>query len=466
VLAGVLPDVVRAPKETCVETPVRGRSSHRPPFRASVALLLVALAALVALTTVMVASASQIQDITMRQRQIAAELPMLGELVTNLAVAEAGQRGFQLTGDAQYLEPFQRSVGDLEQEVVRLTRMHQLGDPSWEELARLHQLVRLKLAELSELVESQRRGRGDEVVNALRDGHGLRLTRELHSLVNARTARLDSERAALATELLARAAQQKRLALAQLALVIIFVTLAMGQLRLAWGQNVRLLARLSREATHDGLTGLPNRRYFLELMDHEFAVALRRREPLSVLLIDLDGFKAVNDHHGHQAGDALLREVSAALGVALRRSDFLCRLGGDEFAVLARGKAPDGELDRLAHRLLDAVRNCAARQGYDVGASIGIASWPDDAADMHALIGAADHAMYEAKHAGKGRAQRARRSDRLSPAAEAQQDFGADEPEPPAPGRTSDAQDSGDGAADSGHAASGGEKNEPAQLRG
>ena len=123
------------------------------------------------------------------------------------------------------------------------------------------------------------------------------------------------------------------------------------------------------------------------------------------MFIDLDGFKAVNDRYGHDAGDALLVEISRRFRHTVRESDLLARVGGDEFALIAP-KAKDGsELGQLAQRLLNALSHASARPvaGEPVGASIGIALFPDDAEDLPGLVAAADAAMYAAKRAGKNR---------------------------------------------------------------
>ncbi|HUG23678.1 GGDEF domain-containing protein [Piscinibacter sp.] len=160
------------------------------------------------------------------------------------------------------------------------------------------------------------------------------------------------------------------------------------------------------EATHDALTGLPNRRYLAEWLAHNLAVAARGGSSVAVFFIDLDGFKRINDASGHEAGDKLLIAVAQALRQTMRKADFLCRLGGDEFAVVAVDNSGKDNLKFLGQRLIDAVVAVPpvdAATGHTIGASVSIAIHPEHGATAAELLAAADHAMYEAKQAGKRR---------------------------------------------------------------
>jgi diguanylate cyclase (GGDEF)-like protein len=157
----------------------------------------------------------------------------------------------------------------------------------------------------------------------------------------------------------------------------------------------------------DPLTGLPNRTRFMDRLERSVALAERTGGGFAVLFVDLDGFKAVNDAYGHQAGDAMLRALAARMTGAVRRSDTVARLAGDEFTVLT-GEPIDAQNVRvLAEKLVTA---CAAPVEVDgrmlrVSASIGVARFPDHGADADALVRAADAAMYVAKWGGTGRVQ-------------------------------------------------------------
>jgi diguanylate cyclase (GGDEF)-like protein/PAS domain S-box-containing protein len=163
---------------------------------------------------------------------------------------------------------------------------------------------------------------------------------------------------------------------------------------------------LAHQAFHDGLTGLANRALFADRVEQALRHNARNGDTASVLYIDLDGFKAVNDSLGHQAGDALLQRVTERLSATVRAGDTLARLGGDEFAVLV-GQTADGSDDAAATaaRLLAALDQPVriGRQTVTVSGSIGIAV-SDESATSDSLIRDADIAMYAAKTAGRGRA--------------------------------------------------------------
>jgi len=165
--------------------------------------------------------------------------------------------------------------------------------------------------------------------------------------------------------------------------------------------------RARHRALHDELTGLPNRRCFLEHLARTLA-AVDGAQPLSigVLYVDLDGFKAINDVHGHAAGDALLRIVAARMSGAVRTDDMLSRLGGDEFACMPIDVAGRDSMRRLARKLFDAVSAPVTIDGLvlRVRPSIGIALFPADGACAQTLLASADAAMYAAKRQGSGHA--------------------------------------------------------------
>ncbi|HVL36988.1 MAG TPA: diguanylate cyclase [Burkholderiales bacterium] len=159
---------------------------------------------------------------------------------------------------------------------------------------------------------------------------------------------------------------------------------------------------LAERAHFDSLTGLANRALFLDRLAHAVQRAARAQERLAVLFLDLDGFKAINDAHGHALGDEVLRAVARALAAAVRESDTVARLGGDEFTVLAEGIGGAEQARALVERISAAFHAPLAVAGASlaVRASIGLAVFPDDAGDPQALLAHADAAMFRAKAAG------------------------------------------------------------------
>jgi diguanylate cyclase (GGDEF)-like protein/PAS domain S-box-containing protein len=163
--------------------------------------------------------------------------------------------------------------------------------------------------------------------------------------------------------------------------------------------------RLRDQSTHDALTGLHNRRYLEESFARELIAAVRHRHPVSVIMGDIDHFKAVNDHHGHQAGDEVLRAFGQLIRRHARGSDICCRYGGEEFLlVLPRMARADAmrRAEQLRAELAAAAVRCGAATIF-VTASFGVASFPDNGDTAERLIAAADGAMYEAKAGGRNR---------------------------------------------------------------
>ena len=158
-------------------------------------------------------------------------------------------------------------------------------------------------------------------------------------------------------------------------------------------------------AYHDKLTGLPNRALFSDRLRRSMAQAKRKGKPLALFFLDLDGFKEVNDGHGHDAGDAMLRAVTGRLLTTVRGADTVARLGGDEFAVVLDELEHPQDAAVVAEKIVSRLAEpMTLRSGTacSVGVSIGIAIYPEDASDYDGLMSAADEAMYESKRQGKG----------------------------------------------------------------
>ena len=178
---------------------------------------------------------------------------------------------------------------------------------------------------------------------------------------------------------------------------------------LSWvGQFQDVTARRSQEAElrhladHDPLTGLLNRRSFERALDQHLARVRRYGVQGALLMIDLDGFKAVNDQHGHGTGDAVLAGAAERLRARLRTSDLLARLGGDEFAALLPA-ADRAEAEHVARIAVEVVRELSPEQGPPVTASVGAVVLAEPDLTAHVVQRQADRAMYAAKRAGRDR---------------------------------------------------------------
>ena len=165
----------------------------------------------------------------------------------------------------------------------------------------------------------------------------------------------------------------------------------------------RQYEQIRHQATYDGLTGLPNRILFHEMLAHAMARTRRTEKLLAVMFIDLDGFKNINDTLGHKYGDILLKEIALRLTAALRKDDLVARQGGDEFIILVQDLAVVQSIVHIAEKILAAVSETVIADGHamHVTASIGITVFPFDDVEIDHLLRDADIAMYHAKEAGK-----------------------------------------------------------------
>ncbi|MEN3110755.1 diguanylate cyclase [Uliginosibacterium paludis] len=170
--------------------------------------------------------------------------------------------------------------------------------------------------------------------------------------------------------------------------------------------NVRLREALHDQATRDPLTGLLNRRYLDEALPREIARSLREQRTLSLVMLDLDHFKRVNDNFGHEAGDAVLSKSAAILRSNLRSSDLACRFGGEEFVVLMPGATlaeAHERMERILHEVCATVFHLDSVHLPGISFSAGVAEAPRHGNNAESLLRAADRALYAAKEAGRQR---------------------------------------------------------------
>ena len=159
---------------------------------------------------------------------------------------------------------------------------------------------------------------------------------------------------------------------------------------------------MKHQAYHDPLTGLPNRIMFEDRLEQALAQARRNGTLLAVFFLDLDNFKAINDHHGHQTGDRVLRVVAKRLATCVRSTDTVARLCGDEFTLILQGLDRIQDIRQVAQKILECLTPPLRLAGHDIPIqiSIGIAVYPKDSTDPHQLLEIADQAMYRAKNCG------------------------------------------------------------------
>lgn len=349
-------------------------------------------------------------------------------LLVEVEFAESGQRGYLLTGRPSYLQTYSTVMSDIPQQVAVL---QDLALPADKPLTRhLAGLVQQKQAELSRTIELRRTRGLPAALSLVNSDVGTALTNDItRDLVTLEQAAERRSAAANRSAGVARSWAQIAVSVGiavSLGLLGLLLWLVRQRRRLVAARRQgeeareRLVEELSRLATHDALTGLPNRRLVADRLEQ----ALIRRTPerrVSVLFVDLDRFKQVNDHHGHLCGDEVLVEAARRMRTALRPTDTLARVGGDEFVVVCEGLVSEEEGRAIAERLQEAAS--ATVRGLAVGASVGLAFAPPPAAteaedvgrDSDApgavavragaeeLLNAADAAMYQAKERGRGR---------------------------------------------------------------
>ncbi len=195
----------------------------------------------------------------------------------------------------------------------------------------------------------------------------------------------------------------------------LFADIALGSIKTGEGTNTiavirditerrRLESALEHQALHDSLTGLPNRTLFYDRLNQALLGARRERKQVALAMLDLDGFKDVNDAFGHAAGDDLLKQWSARLSSGLRATDTAARIGGDEFAWILPRVAGSQAVERMTRRRLRGLLEPFAidKRLLEIGVSAGIALYPDDGRDADTLMRHADAAMYAAKRQGGG----------------------------------------------------------------
>jgi diguanylate cyclase (GGDEF)-like protein len=320
----------------------------------------------------------------------------------SLMEAESTGRAFIITGDPSFRETYTTLLSVIDSELYDL-KARMAHDKAQQDLTReLEASVGRRFAWLTAQMALRARD-GFEAVQAASIGAGAeemrRITSTIERMKEAEN-RLLSER----TDVLHRHNRLVEAGLAGLLLAAILTSSALfGYMSRLWKMQQSAEATALHLAHHDSLTGLPNRRLLQDRIAVGIDRAKRYGERLAVLCLDLDGFKSVNDRHGHDAGDGLLKAVADRLTASVRAADTVARLGGDEFVVLLQVKeALDADL--IAGKIIEQVSR-PFRVGLlelSVGTSVGIALFPAHGASGENLLKQADLALYQAKSRGKG----------------------------------------------------------------
>lgn len=328
-----------------------------------------------------------------------AVMDAVGSLIEHLIDVETGERGYVITGNDNYLEPHEHGLAMVYRQRDELMRL--LADEPSEQgrLASLAMRIDAKVTVSRSNVQARKQnfeaararvieGSGKREMDVLRLALG-----EISKAQAERRRELRSQRDSMMDEL------KRNMAIA----AVLFVAL-LGYLHFRLLRMVGLMHEVEQQvrhlATHDALTGLPNRHLMLEHLNHAIQHCVRHKKSMALLFLDLNGFKPINDKYGHEAGDEVLKQVALRLSATMRASDMVVRLGGDEFVVMVEDIADEEDICDIVRKINAEIERpiLLKEQGeVAVSTSIGVAIYPRDGEDMETLLSNADTAMYEAK---------------------------------------------------------------------
>jgi len=327
----------------------------------------------------------------------------LSQVLSILQDAETGQRGYLLTSEANYLEPYTIAIDRLDSVVAKLNNITSDNPNQQNRLVEIKPLIDKKLKELAEtifLMDS--RGQGS-ALSIVATGEGKKFMDQIRASIKE----MEDEESALLKDREQVLYKNKVFALATeiigIVLLILIGTFINFKARNLLSLQLKTEQKLRYMANHDTLTGLATRRLGLEYIPIAIAHARRNKNKAAVLFIDLDGFKAINDTLGHDAGDYLLQGVAERLSSCVREMDMVVRVGGDEFIIVMSNITSREDTALIAQKLIDALTKSFSLAGKEasIGASIGIALYPDHGQESESLIKLADEAMYQVKGNGK-----------------------------------------------------------------
>lgn|GEM_PF-1843176 len=331
-------------------------------------------------------------------------------LQANLAKAETAERGYVIAGSSDSLAPYEEAVEAINWNLALIRALTSGHPPQGARMTELEHLVKGKLLTQQLVVDARSDGGALPAQLLLSERQDelemQRIQRVLDQMESAENRLLDQK-------IVEREAAYRHFWWTFGILAGLLLTAVVWQylkVRNIVQASEESKARILHLAEHDALTGLANRRLLKKKMEHAIACARRDAQMIAVMFIDLDGFKQVNDGLGHQAGDMLLKAVSERLRKSVRAHDAVARLGGDEFVVVA-SHLNEIHASQLARQLVDAISRPYLVEGGSgqrparVSASIGISFYPRDGKSPDVLLAKADHALNQAKGAGKNQFQ-------------------------------------------------------------
>jgi diguanylate cyclase (GGDEF)-like protein len=370
----------------------------------ALAALIFAVVAITAVSAVAVVSAEKLIAINERVLQVSS----LESIRFQAMVIEAGEQSYVVSGNEGDLARYEVGGVEIEGELKYLAEKRDADAAIADGLTALTAAAREYVESKRKVVEARRSQGlpaaqalvGNRVSGNLRD----RLVGETEHLLGS----LRKRQEALEAEQANYGDRVRRLILALISSSGFILIFLYGTLRQLNREQRRAQARFKHQATHDSLTQLHNRAAVMEhidtyLADRESAAALGG---MALLLLDLDGFKEVNDRLGHDAGDELLQQVAQRALGTLRETDYVARLGGDEFLIVIPQVSDADTAALVAQKLINAIGaeySLGAAASASITASIGIAMFPQNTRDRESLMKFADIALYAAKNAGRNR---------------------------------------------------------------
>ncbi len=374
----------------------------------ALAALVFAVVAIAAVSTVAVVSAENLiatNDRILRAQRVISSLEAIRQhaLALNL-----GQQNLIIGGSKEDLAPLRSGAIEIEAELTYLAGKRDDNGALGARFLEFDGIARQFIAAEQNIIQASKSAGHAEMQALIRTHLGSELQKKLLAVSNQILVQSRRLLDNLEADQIAYGDKVRRLILALISSSAFILVFLYGTLRRLNREQRISQARIAHQATHDSLTDLFNRpavmdHISLRLSDADSEAALGG---FALLLLDLDGFKEVNDNFGHDAGDLLLKEAAQRARLALRDSDFVARLGGDEFLIVIPQVSDQENAEHIARKLIDAIGASYTLGNHDacVTASIGISLFPHHARDREALMKCADIALYEAKDAGRNRA--------------------------------------------------------------
>ena len=373
----------------------------------ALAALVFAVVAISAVSAVALISAENLITINEKALRMQRTISSLEAIRFHSFAVDSSEQSYIITGKERDLTPYRAGVIEIEAEVAYLADRRSEHPELKRRFAELQTLARNFVADERKIVETRRvvgesfaremvkKRFGDATHDQL-----LRITYQL--LVSARK-QMDE----LEADQIAYGDKVRRLILALISSAGFILCFLYGSLHRLSVEQRAAQARFAHQAMHDSLTGLRNRPAVMDHIDGKIVNGELEASlgGFALLLLDLDGFKAINDNSGHDAGDELLKQVAIRVEAALRDSDFVARLGGDEFLVVVPQVSDHETAERVGKKIIDVIGAPYLLSGVasSVTVSIGISMFPRDARDRESLMKCADLALYAAKRTGKNR---------------------------------------------------------------